>query len=145
MRHSLTPLIVLLAGLVVGRLHAEDTNAADLTAIAGQWQLMSIEFAGELRDVPGGDEAVVVFKDDKAFVKEVEQFSFKLDSTTDPKIIDFTRTADPDKGQILEGIYKLDGDTLTVCLWSGMGTKSRPSEFATKPGTVHVLVVMKRK
>jgi uncharacterized protein (TIGR03067 family) len=37
-----------------------------------------------------------------------------------------------DEGKILQGIYKMDGDRLTVCL-PHLG-KARPKEFAARPG-----------
>ena len=40
-------------------------------------------------------------------------------------------------------IYELEGDTLRVC-WSPLG-KERPTEFASKPGTGHALVVLRRE
>jgi hypothetical protein len=40
------------------------------------------------------------------------------------------------------GIYKLDGDTLTICL-EARGNE-RPTEFATKEGSVANLIVLKR-
>jgi uncharacterized protein (TIGR03067 family) len=122
----------------------DDKNAADGKALAGGWKLTSINYDGDNRDVPGDDGAFVKFKDGKLLIKDVEAFSYKFDATTDPKIIDFTNLTEENKGQVLEGIYKVDGDTLTICLWSGMGTKSRPAIFEAKPGTGHVLVVLKR-
>jgi uncharacterized protein (TIGR03067 family) len=40
-------------------------------------------------------------------------------------------------------IYELKGDTLRVC-WGPLG-KPRPTEFASKPGSGHSLVVLKRE
>jgi hypothetical protein len=41
------------------------------------------------------------------------------------------------------GIYELDGDTYKLC--GDMQGKSRPTEFAVKPGSGFVLEVLKRE
>jgi hypothetical protein len=46
--------------------------------------------------------------------------------------------------QTLHGIYKLDGDTLTICAVEGDGN-DRPTEFSTKEGDKNRLVVLKRE
>jgi uncharacterized protein (TIGR03067 family) len=46
-----------------------------------------------------------------------------------------------------EGIYKLDGDELTICVASGGKNGKpapRPTEFAAKKGEHHALFVLKR-
>jgi hypothetical protein len=43
-------------------------------------------------------------------------------------------------GRTHPGIYKLDGDTFTVCY----GKRDRPADFATKPGVEQVLMVFRR-
>jgi uncharacterized protein (TIGR03067 family) len=135
--------LLVVCGCLLASAAGADDKTADAKSLSGAWRVVSLEFGGEKQDAPEGDEAVVTFKDGKALVKDEEQFTFKTDPTTDPKIIDFVKSMDPDKGQTLEGIYKFDGETLVICLWSGMGTKSRPADFATKAGDNFVLVVLK--
>jgi uncharacterized protein (TIGR03067 family) len=62
---------------------------------------------------------------------------FKLDATAEPKNIDIT-TADGKQGM---GIYKLEGDTLTIC--RGEREEQRPKEFKIEAG-VQTLTVLKR-
>jgi uncharacterized protein (TIGR03067 family) len=48
--------------------------------------------------------------------------------------------ADPDAKPWKQGIYKLDGDVLTIC-W---GEKDRPTEFTAKSGSGNRMNVFKR-
>ena len=49
----------------------------------------------------------------------------------------------PAKGVTLKGIYKFEGETLTIC-YSGIG-KERPTEFASKAGSGAMLFVQKKE
>lgn len=143
MRYALAA--TLLALVACSLTSASDKNQDDIKKLTGMWELESLEANGEKADVSQASQEPAEFVGDKVLINGEEAFSIKLDAATDPKIIDFTRLQGDDKGQVLEGIYKLDGDTLTVCAWSGEGTRSRPTEFATKPGSNIVLAVLKRK
>jgi uncharacterized protein (TIGR03067 family) len=69
-------------------------------------------------------------------------YSITLDLTTDPKRLDLKGVEGKWAGRLFLGIYKLEGDMLTVC--KGHGDNSRPTEFATKVRTSHQLTVFKR-
>ena len=69
--------------------------------------------------------------------------TFKVDPSKKPKTIDVTFTDGPEKGKIALGIYELEGDTYKVI--TDPAGKSRPTEFAVKPGSGHVLQVLKRE
>jgi uncharacterized protein (TIGR03067 family) len=66
-----------------------------------------------------------------------------MDPGKTPKAIDLTVTEGPQKGQTFHGIYKLEGDTYSVCPNVEPG-KDRPTEFATRPDSGLMLVVWKR-
>ena len=69
--------------------------------------------------------------------------TYKIDAATNPKALDLTHTSGPDKGQTVLGIYTLTGDSLKICFGDPAG-KQRPTEFAARPNTQHLLVVLKR-
>ena len=64
----------------------------------------------------------------------------KIDPTEKLKTMDIQPEGEKDT---IFAIYELEGDTLRVCI-SPVG-KERPTEFASKPGTGHALVVLKRE
>ncbi len=64
----------------------------------------------------------------------------KIDAREKLKTMDIR--SEREKDTIL-AIYELEGNILRVC-WSPLG-KERPTEFASKPGTGHALVVLKRE
>lgn len=75
----------------------------------------------------------------------------RIDPTKKPRAIDlwvdesqFGKSVEATfKEPPLLAIYELDGDTLRVC-WAPLEKRERPAEFASKPGSGHSLVVLKR-
>ena len=81
-----------------------------------------------------------LFKKDKVhFLADVEEATavgkFTLDSKAKPCSIDciFPAPNDPNKSQVLKGIYELKGDRLKVCY--GVDTENRPKDFASEVGS----------
>ena len=73
---------------------------------------------------------------------EVHEAAIKLDPSAKPKAVDRTIRKGPGKGETTQGIYKLEGDQLTICL--AWGKKERPKEFAAKKDGHAMVVVYKR-
>lgn len=91
----------------------------------------------------------MIFKDDTIAADgdfpdkdKYAKFTYKLDPSTTPKIMDVTITAGEEKGTTFEGIYELDKDKLKICL--RILGKERPSEFATKANSNLVLLTLER-
>jgi uncharacterized protein (TIGR03067 family) len=122
--------------------HAADTKK-DEEKILGSWTIVSFEESGKkAADAAIQDTKVTFTADGKITVKrgeQVEEFTYKLDPTQ--KIKEFNGTNS--QGKTINGIYKLEGDSLTVCFDRAGG--GRPSEFASGDGTTIVLEVLKRE
>ena len=104
----------------------------ELERLQGEWILKSGARAGEkfeADDTP----LVLEIKGVKWIFTGIEKGEIvAVDSKTDPKCFDLKSAEKGRKGQVLEGIYKIDGDALTICIHEGKG-KQRPIRFKTTP------------
>ena len=75
--------------------------------------------------------------------KEIESGTYKLDGTKKPTTIDLTVATSKDEIRKHYGIYKLDGDKLTIAI-AAVGSRSRPDGFEGRPG-VEVTVLKRNK
>lgn len=115
---------------------------SDADAIQGSWSTVAQEANGEKQEKDKLKKHTWIFDGEKLTIKEennAREHSFKLDPGKNPKTIDI---ADKRGDGIGLGIYKLDGDTLTMAL--DKPQRDRPKEFTTKKESTHVVVVLKR-
>jgi uncharacterized protein (TIGR03067 family) len=71
------------------------------------------------------------------------EMTYKVIPEARPAAIDLTVIAGPQKGKTYHAVYRLEGDTYTVCRHVDPG-KPRPTAFATEPDSGLMLVVWKR-
>ena len=114
--------------------------------IEGTWKLIGGEQNGE--DEPQEDLArsSLVIQGDHHTVNigdAVLEGTHELDTTQSPMTIDAQDTAGPFEGMSLKGIFKVDGDELTVC-FAAPG-EDRPDEFTTKTGKATLMHVWRRQ
>jgi uncharacterized protein (TIGR03067 family) len=143
--------VVLIAAagpLLAGDKPAEDAVRKELQKFEGTWRITSLEMEGmKLPDDQVKQMAArLIIQGDQFTFKDpvsIHKGTFKVDPGKKPKQIDITFTEGPEKGKGIQGIYKLEGDTYTLC--ASIAGKERPVEFASKPGSGHVLEVLKRE
>jgi uncharacterized protein (TIGR03067 family) len=143
---KLTGFLAVLAMVSIVAVSRGDEAADDAKKMEGTWLPKTAEFGGQ----PFPDEIrkmmKLVLKDGEYTVTvgdKPDRGKVKLDSSAKPKAMDVEGTEGPNKGKTLPAIYKLSGDTLTICY--NLGGKERPTEFKTKPGTKLFLVTYERK
>jgi uncharacterized protein (TIGR03067 family) len=138
---AVLPCVVIL--LIAAATPAQDPKK-ELDKLQGEWTMVSLEQKGK----KASDEAVKVYKltikEDQWIVTTStggeSKMTFKIDPSKDPKTIDFTFKSG-NKDIVSRGIYKLAGDTLTLCRTTG--DTDRPKEFKTT-AVAGVLVEWKR-
>ena len=100
--------------------------------LQGGWNMVLLFVNGEEVPADQAKSGELVVVDDEYRPKlgaTVEASTFKIDATKKPKAIDFTYTSGFSKGKTIKGIYKIDGDDLTIC--RGLSPENdRPDEFA---------------
>jgi uncharacterized protein (TIGR03067 family) len=142
-----TGLACALLGLLLG---ADDPRKDDIKnpadALQGGWSMVLLFVNGEEVPADQAKSGELIVEDDEYRPKlgaTVEVSTFKVDATKNPKTIDFTSTSGFQKGKTTKGIYKIDGDDLTIC--RGLSPETvRPNEFAAPTDSGLLLVVWKR-
>jgi uncharacterized protein (TIGR03067 family) len=124
----------------------ERAKAKDLAAFQGEWRVRWVERDGEKTEL--GAEAVYTIKGNKWLLGDREISSIAIDPSCNPKLLDLTRLIpDQRKGFKMEGIYKIEGDTMVWCCHTGEGVKQRPTEFRADrgwDGTMYHMTRVKR-
>jgi uncharacterized protein (TIGR03067 family) len=67
----------------------------------------------------------------------------KINTQKKPNTADIKSEEGPNKGKTILAIVEVDGDTMKACY--DMAGKGRPTEFATKEGSGHTLILYKRE
>lgn len=153
---TVATLVLTLAAVVGGTgafayhfLATEGDKKTDKENILGEWKVDSAKVKGA---EPQGEEGeniknvTVEFTAEKVIVKIKggdKESSYTLDPTAKPKAIDIVHTRPDGSEEKVKGIYKLDGDTLTICA-SHRGGEERPTEFESKEGSNLLLLFLKR-
>ena len=133
-------------GLLSAAAQKEGADKQELEKFQGKWVPVSASIDGKALEEEEMKDRSMVFKGEKRILmykdKERGTASLKIDPGKSPAQIDTTNEDGPGKGATLKGIYKFDGDKLTLCFV--LNSKDRPTEFASKPGSGTVLSVHKR-
>ena len=126
---------------------AQEPAKQELARHQGTWTAVSFRREGQetpaeivrtiTRTVEG--DHVVWRRDGKSFAGT----TVVLDPGRDPKTIDVLPDGGPSRGKRVLGIYKLENDTLTLCMADA--DQPRPREFKAEKGTRQTLMVFRRE
>ena len=108
----------------------------DLELLQGIWTVTALEADGQETPATMLANARIVIQRDRFTSTGMGadyEGTVKLSTSTKPRQIDMKFDAGPEKGNTNLGIYKLDGDTLKICLATS-GTV-RPSRFKSTSGS----------
>ena len=114
--------------------------------VVGEWIAEKMIIAG--MEIPRKDDDPLRFKfaaEGKVTIndgnRKTEHGTYKLDAKKKPAEIDLLPAADS-KDPILHGIFKIEGETLTICL--SEKKSPRPTKFASAEDAGLVMVIFKR-
>ncbi|MCI0703285.1 MAG: TIGR03067 domain-containing protein [Planctomycetia bacterium] len=132
------PLVLLLSSTLPAQ-----EKKADEAAFRGKWKLVSGKFNGKAYDLPKDSQRGTNFTEKEVMTFDGQRvgrtLNYTLDATANPKQIDLTLAKTDQKSQ---GIYTLDGDTLTLC-YAEPGA-ARPTKLESKEGDRTFLLLFKR-
>lgn len=119
---------------------------SDADLLVGTWKITYLEEDGEQAPQFIIDSVTFIFSKEKVVLDGGDRkldIQYKIDTTTDPKQMDFTITEEP--APIL-GIYKIDGDKLEMCFEANAGRDiGRPTKFEAPEGSQHLIFKLERK
>lgn len=117
----------------------------ELRKLQGDWRISALETDGQAMADAQFQGARLRIKGD-TFVSAMPDATYRgkvrMLAARSPKAMDLIFTDGPAAGTTSEAIYRLDGDTWTLCL--GLPGVARPTEFKSRPGSGHVLEMLKR-
>jgi uncharacterized protein (TIGR03067 family) len=134
-------LLLMTVGLLIAADAPQTAAEKEKKGLQGMWIMISREIAGKKTEGEKLGESQWTFEGDTIKVrfqgKEAPEMSYDLDPGKNPKVIDMTSSQTKMKGI---GIYKLDGDTLTVAV----SPAERPKEWVSMEDSKVAVLVFKR-
>jgi uncharacterized protein (TIGR03067 family) len=124
----------------------EEAIKKDRARYEGTWRVVSLQINGNKASAEDVRK-ITVINHAETWVIQVEgdeaaRGTSKIDPTKKPKTIDFTPTKGSDQGKVFLGIYAIEGNSRKLCF--AEPGKARPTEFVSKPGREHCLVIFER-
>lgn len=139
-RLTLLSAVILAALICLGNPDSDSAWAGD--SLVGSWSIVHAELGGQTIESLRGAEMVLQPNGTRLLrlgPDQIERGTYQL-SAGDPPQIDTTTEG---KAERPRGIYTLSGDTLTMVFAQQGG--NRPSQFSSRGGEDHLLLVLRRQ
>ncbi len=116
-----------------------------LRALEGTWSFERLVIAGNTLPAIALAASRILIDGDRFRTESPEAIYegvFNIDVEAEPHAIDIEFVEGPESGNTNHGIFRLDGDTLEICL--DISGEPRPTTFHAAPGTQHAFEVLRR-
>jgi uncharacterized protein (TIGR03067 family) len=126
---------------------AQDPAKQELEKHQGSW--LAVSFRRDGQETPAEIVRTItrtVERDHIVWKRDGKSFAgttVVLDPGQDPHAIDVIPDGGPSRGKRVLGIYKIEKDTLTLCMADP--DQPRPRQFKAEKGSRHTLMVFKRQ
>jgi uncharacterized protein (TIGR03067 family) len=123
------------------------TKKKEVDKLQGAWKVSRWDSGGNSLPDEALKQMKFNIKGDKytfEFADMKEEGTMTLDPSKNPATIDLKIEEGNDKGKTQVGIYKLEKDTIKLCL-APAGSKDRPKEFASKEDSENIFIVIQRE
>jgi uncharacterized protein (TIGR03067 family) len=134
-----------LASFVAAPVPPPDELERARQSLQGEWQVAEFTRDGRAWEVKELEGAKAVFKGSIFTItigQRADETTFTLDPKTSPATINFMKTDPKFQGRVMSGIFKLEGDKLTIC--SAHEDAERPKEFKSAEKSRTCLFVLER-
>jgi uncharacterized protein (TIGR03067 family) len=146
MQRILTLLIALCLGFTPSPAAGPKSDRhSDLEKMQGTWYRTHLAIAGEIQDEKPGECKIEIKSTHLQFPTPEDSWTITLDPKRDPKWFDYRGNKAPNTSAIHRGIYRLEGDTLTICSVRNGDEKDRPTKFESTGGAVWLQVYKRQR
>jgi uncharacterized protein (TIGR03067 family) len=123
----------------------KDAPKKEAPSPVGEWVTETAVAGGMEKKVRAGSGLVLTaggrMEMTEGGINQKLEGTFTIDARKSPATLDFAADGTVGKGLTIAGIYKVEGDTLTVCLAIG---DTRPEKFESPAGARVMLMTLKR-
>jgi uncharacterized protein (TIGR03067 family) len=139
----------LLVGLAIAvGAPTKEKDKKEPAGIVGEWVGEKAMAGGKELPIPDGGVGFTFTDDGKVIIREgmrekSDTGTYKTDPKKDPAEIDLMPPAEK-KDPPVYGIYKIDGDTMTLAFTRGKPGGGRPAKFESAEGSDVIVITLKR-
>ncbi len=131
----------------VGLVAADDAKKEDADSVKGKWSVTSLSHSKQSVEADLIKDLKFVFDDKTYSITGVEPFSeegnYAIDASKAPNTIDFDIKKGRDEGKQQLGIFKVEGNKLTIVA-SMAGATERPTSFTIEDGSPMLEIVLEK-
>lgn len=134
-----------LASFVAAPVPKADPAKQAQDSFQGEWQMVAHTLEGKLKTKDDLVDTRIVVKGDTMTIHlrcQNNKVTFTLDPKANPPAIDLKPQDQLGKEIILQGIYKLEKDKITIC--SALDEGERPKEFKSTESSRTIMLVLER-